>query len=314
MIISVSRRTDIPAYYSEWFFNRLKTGFVYVRNPMNPRRISEILLSPDVVDGIVFWTKNPFPMLNHLDELSQFPYYFQFTLTPYGLDIEKNLPSKKEVLVPSFHRLSSLIGKKCVIWRYDPILLNEKYTLAYHIKCFNLLCDKLAGYTEKCIISFLDLYRNIQSRIAPLGIYSPSPNQAEELASSFAAIAKNHGISIATCSESMDLSKYGIGHASCIDRQQLEHIGNYKLSISRDPNQRPACGCVSSIDIGAYNSCLNGCIYCYANYNASLVHDHFQQHDPMSPLLFGKVSDNDVIIRREMKSLCNGQINFFHNC
>ena len=163
MIISVSRRTDIPSYYSEWFFNRLKDGYAYVRNPMNPHQISEVSLSPDVVDGIVFWTKNPTPMLNRLDELQDYTYYFQFTLTPYGVDIEKNIPSKNKIVIPTFQKLSTLIGKDRVIWRYDPILLNDKYTLQYHMKYFRVLCDKLAGYTEKCTISFLDLYKNILS-------------------------------------------------------------------------------------------------------------------------------------------------------
>jgi len=313
VIISASRRTDIPAHYSQWFFNRLKAGFVYVRNPMNPHRISEVSLSPDVVDAIVFWTKNPSPMLSRLDELSHIPYYFQFTLTPYGTDIEKYLPSKEEILIPSFQRLSSMIGKERVIWRYDPILLNDKYSMAYHIKCFRILCDKLADYTEKCTISFLDLYRNMQSRIAPLEILSPSPDQAEELAATFSSIAKDHDLFIDTCAEAMDLTRYGIGYASCIDRQRLERIGNFKLTISRDPNQRSACGCVSSIDIGGYNSCPNGCIYCYANFNSSLVKDHLHQHDPLSPLLFGKVTDGDIISKRKMKSLCDRQTHFLSN-
>lgn len=131
MIISVSRRTDIPSYYSEWFFNRLNAGYAYVRNPMNPHRISEMSLSPDVVDGIVFWTKNPTPMLNRLHELQDYTYYFQFTLTPYGADVEKNIPSKNDIVIPTFQKLSSMIGKERVVWRYDPILLNDKYTMQY---------------------------------------------------------------------------------------------------------------------------------------------------------------------------------------
>lgn len=158
MIISVSRRTDIPSYYSEWLFNRLNAGYAYVRNPMNPHRISEVSLSPDVVDGIVFWTKNPTPMLNRLHELQDYTYYFQFTLTPYGADVEKNIPSKNDIVIPTFQKLSSMIGKERVVWRYDPILLNDKYTMQYHMKYFRVLCDKLADHTEKCTISFLDLF------------------------------------------------------------------------------------------------------------------------------------------------------------
>lgn len=302
MIISVSRRTDIPSYYSEWFFNRLKAGFVYVRNPMNPHHISEVSLFPDVVDGIVFWTKNPSPMLGRLDELKDHTYYFQFTLNPYDSDIEKNLPSKNEVVIPTFQKLSRAIGKERVVWRCDPILLNEKYTLQYHVESFQLFCDKLSDYTEKCTVSFLDLYQKIQRRISPLGITPLSHGQMEELMGRFSEIANEHGIYIDTCAEEIDLSQFGIGHASCIDTRRLERIGNYKLAIKRDPNQRAACGCAASIDIGAYNTCQNGCAYCYANFHQKRVEDCCARHDAGSPLLYGEVTGEDVIKPREMKS------------
>ncbi len=311
MIISASRRTDIPSYYSEWFFNRLKAGYVYVRNPMNPHRISEVSLSPDVVDGIVFWTKNPTPMLDRLYELRYYTYYFQFTLTPYGVDVEKNLPSKNDLIIPAFQKLSSCIGKERVVWRYDPILLNDKYTVQYHKEYFRMFCDRLADYTEKCTISFLDLYKNIQRSITPLGIRPPSFEEAVELAACFAEIAKEHGIYIDTCAENMELNKYGIGHASCIDRRRFERIGKYMLDVERDKNQRAACGCVSSIDLGAYNTCKNGCVYCYANFNHTLVNDCCCKHDPTSPLLFGKVSEEDIIKPRDMKSLRDCQLKLF---
>lgn len=311
MIISVSRRTDIPSYYSTWFFNRLKEGYAYVRNPMNPHQISEISLSPDVVDGIVFWTKNPTPMLNSLDKLQNYTYYFQYTLTPYGGDVEKNIPSKSNIIIPTFRKLSSLIGKERVVWRYDPILFSDKYTLQYHMQCFCRLCDKLADYTEKCTISFLDLYKNMQRNITPLGIRPLSYGQAEELAGYFSEVAYEHGIYIDTCAENMELDKYGIKHASCIDQDRLERIGNYKLDIERDKNQRDACNCVSSIDLGAYNTCQNGCVYCYANFNQTLVNDCCKKHNPSSPLLYGEVGIDDIIRPRAMKSLRNDQISLF---
>lgn len=311
MIISASRRTDIPSYYSEWFFNRLKDGYVYVRNPMNPHRISEVSLSPDVVDGIVFWTKNPTAMLIRLDELQNYTYYFQFTLTPYGTDIEKNVPSKNDIVIPTFQKLSSMIGKERVIWRYDPILLNDRYTMQYHIKYFRVLCDKLSDYTEKCTISFLDLYKNIQRRIAPLGIHPLTSGQAEELTGLFCEIAKEHDIYIDTCAEEIDLSKYGVRHASCIDRNRIERIGKCKLNIERDKNQRAACGCIASIDLGAYNTCNNGCVYCYANFHQTLVNDCCRKHNPHSPLLYGEVTTEDIVKTREMKSFRDGQMNLF---
>ena len=158
MIISASRRTDIPAFYSEWFLNRIKEGFLYVRNPMNAHQISKIDLSRDVVDCIVFWTKNPIPMLPHLDELKDYPYYIQFTLTGYGKDVEAHLPDKKRELIPAFQELSRKIGPERVIWRYDPIAFSEKYTAEYHLRAFTQISEALKGSTHKCVISFVDTY------------------------------------------------------------------------------------------------------------------------------------------------------------
>lgn len=311
MIISASRRTDIPSYYSDWFFNRVKEGYVYVRNPMNPRQISHVSLSPDVVDGIVFWTKNPEPMLNRLDLLRDYAYYFQFTLNPYGKDVERNIPSKNDMIIPAFQRLSSEIGKERVVWRYDPILLSEKYTMDYHRKYFALMADRLAEYTEKCTVSFIDIYQKIQKNTSRLSIVKPSENQMIDLMGTFSQIAKDHGIYIDTCAEEIDLSGLGIGHASCIDKNRLQRIGNYRLNLVRDKNQRPACGCVASIDIGAYNTCQNGCIYCYANQSDARVNRCHNSHDPKSPLLFGNVSTEDKINLRSVESNVISQIALF---
>ena len=181
MIISASRRTDIPTYYCEWLFNRIKEGFVYVRNPMNVHQISKISLSPDVVDGIVFWTKNPVPMLDKLDELQDYAYYFQFTVNSYGKDIEANIPSKNDVIVPAFRELSRKIGAEKVIWRYDPIMLTSKYTIDYHVNYFNELAKRLSGYTHKCVISFVDFYRNTQTHLKDLDILPLGEKEMYEL-------------------------------------------------------------------------------------------------------------------------------------
>lgn len=169
LIISASRRTDIPAYYPDWFCNRIREGYVCVRNPMNFHQVSCISLSPDVVDGIVFWTKNPLPLMSRLEELRAYPFYFQFTLTPYGKDVEPGVPSKNDVILPAFQELSRKIGPERVIWRYDPILLTDRYTMDYHITFFSRLARRLEGYTRKCIISFVDLYRNTQTNMSGLG-------------------------------------------------------------------------------------------------------------------------------------------------
>ena len=184
MIISASRRTDIPTYYSDWLLNRVKAGYAYVRNPMNAHQISRVSLSPEVVDGIVFWTKNPIPMLDKLDVLRDYMYYFQFTLNSYGADVERNIPSKNNVIIPAFQRLSDLLGPDRVIWRYDPIFLSETYTMDYHIRYFEELAKRLSPYTKKCTISFLDFYRNTEKDMATLALGRFSVRQQEQLAKS----------------------------------------------------------------------------------------------------------------------------------
>lgn len=311
MIISASRRTDIPSYYSEWMINRLKEKYVLVRNPMNIHQISKIDLSPEIVDAIVFWTKNPTPMLNRLSELEGYNYYFQFTLSAYGPDIEKNLPSKNKVIIPTFQKLSTEIGKEKVVWRYDPIFFNEQYSLEYHCKYFEVLASKLGEYTEKCTVSFLDLYRNTERNIKPLNIIKDTYEMQIELLERFAEIAKENGLYIDTCAENNDFGDLGINHAHCIDKERIERIAGVKLNVNKDTNQRAECGCVSSIDIGAYNTCKNGCVYCYANYSANAVEKNFAMHNPKSPLLFGEVNEEDVIKERKVKSLIENQMSIF---
>ncbi len=311
MIISASRRTDIPACYADWFFRRLHEGYVLVRNPMNPHRVSRIALTPDVVDGFVFWTKNPIPMADRLDLLRDYAYYFQFTLTPYGEDVECSLPSKADVLIPAFRRLSERLGAERVVWRYDPILISDRYSVWFHTETFRRMCGELAGSADTCIISFLDLYRNIQSRIAPLGIRPPTASEAEEIAGQFARTAREYGISVNTCSEDGDYSRLGIGHSACIDADRLSRIGGIPFAVGRDKNQRGACRCVESVDIGSYHSCTNGCVYCYANHAPTLTARTIAAYDSKSPLLCSHLTDEDVIAEREMKSCRVGQMTLF---
>jgi len=311
MIISVSRRTDIPAYYAKWFYNCLKEKSVLVRNPINSHHISKIDLSPDVVDGIVFWTKNPAPMLEQLDELRFYTYYFQFTLNAYGKDIEPNVPSKNDIVIPTFQRLSRRIGKDKVIWRYDPILFNADYTTAYHLKFFTSLAAKLAGYTEKCTVSFLDFYKKTERNIRTCNIIKPTTDQKMELMQRFAETAKQFGMDMDTCAEDIDCGKFGIRQAHCIDQERFERLGGYYLNVEKDKNQRPECGCVTSVDIGAYNTCKNGCLYCYANFSPNAVQKNDAAHNPESPLLFGSVGENDVVKTRDLKSCRNCQFELF---
>ena len=311
MIISASRRTDIPTYYSEWFFNRLREGYVLVRNPMNARQISRISLSPEAVDGIVFWTKNPVPMLSRLGELEPYPYYFQFTLTAYGRDVEPNLPGKNGVLIPAFQELSRMAGRERVVWRYDPIFLSDRYTVEYHCRYFRVLAAKLGEYTEKCTVSFLDFYRSTARNMRSLHIREMTAAQQREMMERFSEIAGEYGLYIDTCSEAISLEDLGISHASCVDRERLERIGGYRLKVGRDRDQREECGCAASVDIGAYDTCGNGCLYCYATDSPPRAAERVRAHRPDSPILFGTVGPEDVIREREAVSLREQQLSLF---
>ena len=311
MIISASRRTDIPTYYSEWFFNRLREGDVLVRNPMNARQISRISLSPEAVDGIVFWTKNPVPMMSRLGELEPYLYYFQFTLTAYGRDVEPNLPGKNGVLIPAFQELSRMAGRERVVWRYDPIFLSDRYTVEYHCRYFRVLAAKLGEYTEKCTVSFLDFYRSTARNMRSLHIREMTAAQQREMMERFSEIAGEYGLYIDTCSEAISLEDLGISHASCVDRERLERIGGYRLKAGRDRNQREECGCAASVDIGAYDTCGNGCLYCYATDSPPRAAERVRAHRPDSPILFGTVGPEDVIREREAVSLREQQLSLF---
>lgn len=311
MIISASRRTDLPSFYSEWLFNRFREEYVLVRNPMNTHQIGRIDLSPNVVDGLVLWTKNPIPMLSRLSELEKYNFYFQFTLNAYGKDVEPNVPSKKEEIIPAFIQLSKAIGRDRVIWRYDPIFLNEHYTMEYHCTYFKKLASMLSEYTEKCTVSFIDLYRNTLRNVQPLQIQIETHEQQLELLDIFSRTAHQYGIYIDTCAEAIELNGLEIPHACCIDKDRLERLGRCKLNVEKDKNQRPECGCVASIDIGAYNTCKSGCLYCYANYSNSTVKKNSEQHNPTSPLLFGDVGPDDTIVDRKVWSYKESQGSLF---
>ena len=311
MILSVSRRTDIPNYYSDWFYNRIKEGLVYVRNPMNAHQVSKVALSPDLVDCIVFWTKNPKPMMERLDELSAYKYYFQFTLTGYGKDIEPNVPHKKEEMIPIFQELSQKIGSDKVIWRYDPIIFNLKYTLEYHLKAFEQIARALDGYTKRSVISFVDIYAKNQKNMERIDAYEVSNEKLVKFASALSRIARENDMVVASCAENVDLSQCGIEHNCCIDKALIEKIIGCKLNVRKDKNQRSECGCVESVEIGTYNTCKNDCKYCYANYSPESVRRNCYNYDENSTLLCGSLLEDDVITERKVKSCKEVQLNLF---
>jgi len=311
MILSVSRRTDIPNYYSEWFLNRIKEGYLYVRNPMNIHQVSKIDISPEIVDCIVFWTKNPEPMLDKLEQLKDYKYYFQFTLTGYGKDMEPALPHKKDQMIPIFQRLSEMIGKEKVVWRYDPIVITETYSEEYHLKAFREIALCLNGYCTRVVISFVDLYAKTKKNMKNIQTIDKNQRDLIGFSKKMAEIAISNGMEIETCSELIDLSTCGIKHSSCVDKKLIEEIIGCSIKVEKDKNQREECGCVESVEIGTYNTCLNGCKYCYANYSEEHVKANRSLYDVYSPVLCSKISEEDKITERAVKSIREGQISLF---
>lgn len=302
MIISASRRTDIPAFYSDWFINRINSGYLYVVNPMNRKQVSKIQLSSYLVDCIVFWSKNPKPILSKLPCLSDYNYYFQYTITAYNNEIECNLPSKSELL-DTFKRLSDTIGPERVIWRYDPIFYTDKYTCDKHLNLFSMIAKELSGYTDKCIISFLDSYKKTLKNMKSYPHILSSGTEIVDISKELVAITNHHNMILETCAEEVNLKYLGINNGKCIDDKLVEKIAGKQLTIRKDKTQREVCGCVSSIDIGAYNTCNHHCLYCYANLDHLKATMNFEKHNPNSELLFGELIGDEKITLREMKSL-----------
>ena len=317
MIISASRRTDIPACFPEWFANRIKEGYVIVRNPMNnqPFRIN---LSPEIVDCIVFWTKNPIPMIPYLDEFKDYCYYFQFTLTGYGKDIERNLPDKNTDLIPAFQKISDKIGPERVIWRYDPILVNDRYSLEYHKRAFEKIASALNGYTEKCVFSFVDTYAKNLKAMESLKVRDLTPEEMKEMAVMIRDIAEENHMKVGTCAEEIDLAELGIEHNACIDKALIERLTGGKIKDTKknikDSGQRSACKCMLSKEIGTHNTCGNGCVYCYANYSPDSVRRSLEKYDPKSPLLCDSLKEGEEVKdAADMKALVvkSGQLTLF---
>lgn len=298
MIISASRRTDIPAFYADWLINRLKAGTVLLRNPYNQQNISQITFDRESVDCIVFWTKNAQPMLSKLKLIDAmgYPYYFQFTITPYEKRIERNLPDKLAIM-DTFRRLSTLLGRKRVIWRYDPIIVNQKYSVEYHLDKFGSMCKILGSYTEQCVFSFIEIYPKIKRNVQGIADKPVSLSDRHKITRGFAKIALEYQLNLATCCESADFNIYAIKKTACIDQKLIEEIAGCSLKPLKDVHQRPACNCVKSIDIGAYDCCSHGCIYCYATSSTDRVDANMRHHEPLAAVLTGKVEREMVTIK-----------------
>ena len=294
MIISVSRRTDIPAFYAEWFLNRLREGFVLVRHPFRPSQVERISLAPVDVDALVFWTRNADPLIPHLDELDSrgYRYYFQYTLVHYPTPLEKSLiPLSQKI--ERFRRLGERIGPERLIWRYDPVILTNLTDQQYHRRCFDDIARGLRGLTHRCMISFLDVYRKTKQKMAELDREEAlrlidlhrHEEKARELCSLFSEKGREYDLELFTCAEPFDLEDLGIRHGRCVDDQLIGRLFGLRLSLPKDKGQRKLCGCVQSKDIGTYDTCPHGCVYCYANTSDERARRNFERHDARAPML-----------------------------
>lgn len=305
MIINTGQRTDIPAFYSQWFANRLRAGFVLVRNPYDPQSVTRYRLSPDVVDLIGFCTKNPAPMLPHMKLLKPFGQYWYVTITPYGKDIEPRVPHKLQVL-ESFKRLSAIVGVDSIGWRYDPIFVGGEWTAERHVNAFNYMAKALAGYTKTAVISFIDLYEKTR-RNFPAARAVPA---AERLAmgQAMAEIARQNGMVLRPCAEGDELAKFGADCRGCMTMAMYEQALHARLKAPRLAPVRKECACYLGGDIGAYNTCGHLCRYCYANYDAETVRANMRLHDPASPFLIGGPRAGDVIHEAKQESWIDRQV------
>lgn len=308
MILNTGSRTDIPACYSDWFYNRIKEGYVLSRNPYYPTQIIKYLLNPEVVDMLVFCTKNPLPMLDRLSLLSAFDMLWFVTITPYGKEIEPHVPPVEQVIL-SFQKLSGQVGKERMSWRYDPIFITDKYSVDHHIKQFQRMAESLSGYTEQCVVSFIDLYEKTLRNFH--GIRSVTNKEQEKLIAAFSEIATENGLQIHLCCENENLIRENVDADGCMSKAVIEKALGCRLHVPQKKAARKECSCLLGADIGAYNTCGHGCLYCYANYDNETVIKNRKLHNPASPLLIGELSENDVIKQAEQKSWKDGQLDFF---
>lgn len=293
MILNVSGRTDIVAFYTKWFMKRYREGFVDVINPFYPKMVSRINFNN--VDAIMFCTKNPLPIIDYLQEIKK-PILFHITLTPYKKDIEPNVPDKKQI-IEAIKKISQLIGIDNIYIRYDPIFINDTYTLDYHKRAFDKICTKLDGYIKHIIVSFIDDYKNVRNNQKFLNIKEFTNFDYQEIGESFSKSARVHGMTVQTCAEEINLVEYGFIKEEC-----LSHTLAYKLTgktyKSWSARKTKNCHCAEMVDIGVYNSCKHLCKYCYANFDEKQVSNNVIKHNPNSSLLIGELKKDDIIKER----------------
>lgn len=305
MILNTGNRTDIPAFFAEWFYRRVAEGFVCSRNPFDRTRVTRYVLSPTVVDCLVFCTKNPAPMLPRIHELDPFCQYWFVTITPYGTDIEPRVPDKWDV-IDSVKRLSETVGAKNLCWRYDPIFLDETYTLDFHIRTFEAMAAALSGYADTCVISFIDLYEKTLRNFP--GVRAVTSEEEAVIGKAFAKVGSTYGFRMKTCAEGRRLERFGFDCTGCLTEKTIEETIGCPIFPQKDKMSREICNCILGSDIGMYNTCNHGCRYCYANYDAKSVEENVRQHDPNSPFLIGNSMPGDRITDAKQKSVRDTQL------
>ena len=309
MIINTGQRTDIPAFYSKWFINRIREGYVYVRNPYYPTLITKFLLNPDVVDVIGFCTKNPRPMFHYLDEIKDYGQFWYISITGFNRDLEPNVPPINQV-IEDFKYLSNKIGNNAIGWRYTPIIINDKYTKEYHINKFEEIASKLEGYTKLVAYGFVDIYPKLNKNHPE--IKDTDDETKIEITKAFIETAKKHHMNLRLCSKEKWLKEYGVDIDGCMRVEDYESSISSNLNIKQKMEARKGyCACYLSNDIGSYNSCMHLCSYCYANGNKQLVLQNVASHDDNSPFLIGNIKETDKIKEAKQESYIDNQLTLF---
>ena len=267
-------------------------------NPRNPRHLSRVELSARNIDCILFLTKNPAPMMEQFRELEKlgYPFIVHVTLTPYGREIEPGLPPKKQIL-ESLTELTKRIGSHRVVWRYDPIVLDHRFSVEWHTECFSALCRELQGKVHHCLLSFVDIYKHTARSFRGM-----THDEMRLVATGFARAAEKHSIGLSTCAETIDLDEFGVKHGACVDKNHIEEVIGSHLLVKGDPNRRKMCLCAEAVDIGAYNTCPHGCTYCYAVYGTGKAARALVEHDPAAPMLTGYPNGTETVTERTKKS------------
>lgn len=306
MIINTGARTDTVQYYTKWLLNRFEEGYVLARNPLFPNKVTRYELTPETVDCVVFCSKNYRPILKELYKITdRFHTHFQYTITAYGKDIEPGVPSIDDS-IETLLELEHLVGRERICWRYDPVLLTEGYTIERHRETFAYMASKIAGHVDRSIFSFVEMYKKVEKNMPELVPMTDADKN--EIAKNLGEIAGKHQLHIQTCGTNGDFTKYGIHPSGCMTLDMLGNANGIKFRTLKHKGTRAGCHCIESRDIGAYDTCLNGCKYCYANKNPQKAFENFALHDPESPLLLGHLQDTDTVQQGAQRSyLCGGQ-------